>query len=78
MQKGFIERIEDDNVYVMLEDETIILLNRRQFRQDISIDMVVEIDGDNISVFPPSEELRKEIDKITKEIFVSFKDRKKK
>lgn len=78
MKKGFIERIEDDNVYIIYEDKTMELFKLDKFKQPIKIDMVVEVDGENINVFPPSEETKREINKITNKIFVSFKDRKKK
>jgi len=79
MRRGFIERIEEDNVYVVFENDVTEKFNINQFSSDIQEDMIVEIDmEDQIKVFPPSEELREEIKEITKRIFVSFKDRRKK
>lgn len=77
MKKGFIERIEDDNVYVVFEDGKTELFLLNDFKTPIKIDMQVEIDNDEISVFAPSEKLQENIKRVTDKIFVPFKERKK-
>lgn len=77
MRKGFIERIEDDNVYVVFEDGQTELFHLNDFKTPVKIDMQVEIDNDEISVFAPSEKLQENIKRVTDKIFVPFKERKK-
>lgn len=76
--RGFIERIEEDNVYVIFDDGSTKMFNRSDFTQEISIDMQVDYQGGSLRVYPVDEALKEEINQITKKIFVSFKDRKKK
>lgn len=75
--KGFIERIEEENVYVVFEDETKVF-HLSQFPSNVTIDMEVELLNGKIKVYPPDENISREIEKITDKIFVSFKDRIKK
>lgn len=77
MRKGFIERIEDNNVYVVFQDGETELFHLDDFKTPIKIDMQVKITNEEITVFPPSAKLQENIKKVTNKIFVPFNERKK-
>lgn len=79
MKKGFIERIENGNVYVVFDKDDFVILREDDFNGKIEIDYVVLYDNKVLKVLKEDQEIKKKIDDITKEIFtsVNIKRRKK-
>lgn len=79
MKKGFIEMIEYGTVTVLYPDGAKDFLPIDIFPENVHIDMEVTMEaGKLLKIEEPSEELKQEINTLTKKLFVSFKDRKKK
>lgn len=75
--KGFIERIEEENVYVVFEDDSRKVFHISEFSSPITLDMQIEELNGQLKVYPSDKKIKQEIDELTNKIFVSFKDKKK-
>ncbi len=78
MKKGFIESIENNVVLVIFSDHTKAFYPIEYFNTKVEVDMEVVFDYEKlVSIKKPNPKLKKQIQKLEKELFTPFKNKKR-